>query len=79
MDSSSSCAICSKTVYVIEKVEANTRVYHKTCFKCKENGCHLTIANFHHHNGDLFCPRHVPKLQALVGSSAQSVYSLGRL
>jgi hypothetical protein len=27
------CSICEKRVYVIEKVEANGRMYHQGCFK----------------------------------------------
>ncbi|KAI8880910.1 hypothetical protein K501DRAFT_141012, partial [Backusella circina FSU 941] len=60
------CSICEKKVYVIEKVEANGRIYHKACFKCEDDGCRLTLANFHYHNGGLYCPKHVPKLQAIV-------------
>ncbi|KAI9336589.1 hypothetical protein BD770DRAFT_401616 [Pilaira anomala] len=63
------CPNCSRRVYVIEKVEANGRVYHKHCFKCKEEGCSLTLANFHFHDNELFCPKHVPKLQAIVAPS----------
>lgn len=33
MNTSDSCASCSRKVYVIEKVEANNRIYHKNCFK----------------------------------------------
>ncbi|CAO3664154.1 hypothetical protein CU097_002632 [Rhizopus azygosporus] len=60
------CTNCSRRVYVIEKVEANGRIYHKSCFKCKDEGCRLTIANFHYYGGDLFCPKHVPKFNAIV-------------
>ncbi|CEP18417.1 hypothetical protein [Parasitella parasitica] len=74
MNTSDSCDICARKVYVIEKVEANNRVYHKSCFKCKENGCRLTIANFHYHDGELFCPKHVPKLQAVV--ITQSMFAM---
>ncbi|KAI9491690.1 hypothetical protein BDB00DRAFT_831731 [Zychaea mexicana] len=62
----SDCTICSKTVYVTEKVEANGRRYHKTCFKCSEKGCRLSITNFQSHDGHLFCQKHVPKLQAII-------------
>ncbi|KAI9484244.1 MAG: hypothetical protein EXX96DRAFT_561496 [Benjaminiella poitrasii] len=60
------CTQCSRKVYVIEKIEANGMVYHKSCFKCKENACRLTLANFHYHGNELYCPKHVPKLQAVV-------------
>ncbi|KAI9250203.1 hypothetical protein BDA99DRAFT_523129 [Phascolomyces articulosus] len=63
---SNDCTICLKKVYVTEKIEANGRRYHKTCFKCSEKGCRLTIANFISHDGHLFCQKHVPKLQAII-------------
>ena len=28
------CAVCGKVVYVMERLEADKVVYHKTCFKC---------------------------------------------
>ena len=28
------CAVCQKSVYAMEKLEADKIVYHKTCFKC---------------------------------------------
>ncbi|KAL7321422.1 hypothetical protein PS15m_001185 [Mucor circinelloides] len=84
MNSSDNCASCSRKVYVIEKVEANNRIYHKHCFKCKENGCRLTIANFHYHDGELYCPKHVPKLQAVVMTATKkraqpADFNMGRL
>lgn len=30
------CAVCDKTVYVMEKLEADKKVYHKKCFRCSE-------------------------------------------
>ncbi|OBZ82891.1 LIM domain-containing protein E [Choanephora cucurbitarum] len=63
---SNKCHICSKTVYYSEKIEANNRAYHKLCFKCQDQGCRLTLANFHYHHGNLFCPKHVPKLKAIL-------------
>ena len=28
------CAVCKKTAYVMERLEADKVIYHKTCFKC---------------------------------------------
>ena len=28
------CEVCKKTVYAMERLEADKLVYHKTCFKC---------------------------------------------
>ena len=28
------CEVCKRTVYAMERLEADKLVYHKTCFKC---------------------------------------------
>lgn len=38
---SNKCFVCSKTVYPMEKLEADKHVYHKFCFKCKT--CNRTV------------------------------------
>ncbi|KAG2227816.1 hypothetical protein INT45_002054, partial [Circinella minor] len=63
---SNDCTICLKKVYITEKIEANGRRYHKTCFKCSEKGCRLNITNFQSHDGHLFCQKHVPRLHAII-------------
>lgn len=35
------CAVCSRAVYAMERLEADKVVYHKTCFKCSE--CNKTL------------------------------------
>ena len=35
------CCVCEKTVYAMEKIEADKKVYHKLCFKC--NSCNCTL------------------------------------
>jgi hypothetical protein len=35
------CFICEKTVYAMEKIEADKKVYHKQCFKCTSCNCPL--------------------------------------
>ncbi|CDH48588.1 predicted protein [Lichtheimia corymbifera JMRC:FSU:9682] len=60
------CVICTHKVFVTERIDANGRPYHKTCFKCSEKGCRLTLVNFHSHEGRLYCQKHVPKLQAII-------------
>ena len=35
------CCVCEKTVYAMEKIEADKKVYHKTCFKCTSCNCPL--------------------------------------
>ena len=35
------CCGCDKTVYAMEKIEADKKVYHKLCFKCTTCNCTL--------------------------------------
>jgi hypothetical protein len=35
------CFACEKTVYAMEKIEADKKVYHKLCFKCTSCNCTL--------------------------------------
>jgi hypothetical protein len=35
------CFICEKTVYAMEKIEADKKLYHKQCFKCTSCNCPL--------------------------------------
>ena len=35
------CHLCEKTVYAMEKIEADKKVYHKLCFKCSMCNCTL--------------------------------------
>jgi hypothetical protein len=39
--STEKCCVCEKTVYAMEKIEADKKVYHKTCFKCTTCNCPL--------------------------------------
>jgi hypothetical protein len=35
------CHLCEKTVYIMEKIEADKKLYHKLCFKCTICNCTL--------------------------------------
>jgi hypothetical protein len=35
------CCVCEKTVYAMEKIEADKKIYHKLCFKCTTCNCTL--------------------------------------
>ncbi len=39
--SADKCFTCEKTVYAMEKIEADKKLYHKTCFKCTSCNCPL--------------------------------------
>ena len=39
--SADKCCVCEKTVYAMEKIEADKKIYHKLCFKCTSCNCTL--------------------------------------
>ena len=40
------CDSCSKTVYPMERLSADKKVFHKTCFKCAECKSTLRFVQF---------------------------------
>ncbi|GMR47635.1 hypothetical protein PMAYCL1PPCAC_17830, partial [Pristionchus mayeri] len=52
------CAVCSKTVYPVERVFVNKKLYHKDCFKCENCGKKLTATNYNCHEGSILCKVH---------------------
>ncbi|GMT23583.1 hypothetical protein PFISCL1PPCAC_14880, partial [Pristionchus fissidentatus] len=53
------CAICSKTVYPVERVFVNKKLYHKDCFKCETCNKKLTATNYNCHEGAILCKVHL--------------------
>jgi len=66
------CAVCSKTVYLTEKVVVEdkdaSKVLHKNCLKC----CHcqktLSLGNYASMNGVFYCKPHFKQLFATKGN-----------
>ncbi|XP_034243451.1 LIM and SH3 domain protein Lasp isoform X2 [Thrips palmi] len=58
------CARCEKTVYPIEELKCLDKIWHKTCFKCKECGMALNMRNYKGFNKDPYCEAHIPKAKA---------------
>ncbi|KAF7826042.1 LIM domain-containing protein PLIM2c-like [Senna tora] len=56
------CAVCSKTVYPLEKVSLEGECYHKTCFRCAHAGCPLTHSSYAALDGVLYCRHHFAQL-----------------
>jgi hypothetical protein len=52
------CVICMETVFKIEQVEVENRVYHQKCFKCVKCKRNLNVGNFAFHSGNLYCLVH---------------------
>ena len=51
----SMCVVCSKAVYETEKLVADERVFHKTCFKCEHCKKTLSLGNFASLNEKTYC------------------------
>ena len=58
------CAICGKTAYPLESINAVDRVYHKACFKCDVCKKTLNISTYCGYEGQIYCQLHVPKALA---------------
>eukprot|EP01112_Ceratiomyxa_fruticulosa_P001495 TRINITY_DN1165_c0_g1_i1.p2 TRINITY_DN1165_c0_g1~~TRINITY_DN1165_c0_g1_i1.p2 ORF type:complete len:169 (-),score=53.03 TRINITY_DN1165_c0_g1_i1:172-678(-) len=55
------CAVCNKTAYPLESVNALEKAYHKACFKCAVCGATLNLKNFKGYEGVIYCLTHTPK------------------
>jgi len=66
------CDICSKTVYLNERLSANDRIYHKNCFRCKECKAQLSLGNFSSIKGQVYCKNCFRKV-AIEGNAVNSL------
>lgn len=62
------CCQCEKTVYAMEKIEANKNIYHKSCFKCHTCNCPLKLGNYSSNMQTLYCTHHYHQLFARNGN-----------
>jgi len=62
------CPVCSKPVYEMEKMPADDKVFHKTCFRCKECNNVLSLGNFAAMDGVYYCKPHFKQLFKLKGN-----------
>ncbi|CAF0868949.1 unnamed protein product [Didymodactylos carnosus] len=62
------CFVCNKTVYAMEKVEADKKVYHKACFKCMHCKSVLKPGNFTSLGTKIYCKPHYMQLFAVKGN-----------
>mmetsp|Transcript_25385 Transcript_25385/g.63680 ORF Transcript_25385/g.63680 Transcript_25385/m.63680 type:complete len:104 (-) Transcript_25385:95-406(-) len=67
------CAICEKTVYPLEKVNAAEKAFHKWCFKCTECATTLNLKNFKAVDGQIYCHTHTPVDRASAGVGSQAI------
>ncbi|ELR21906.1 LIM domain containing protein [Acanthamoeba castellanii str. Neff] len=71
MNGNAKCAICAKTVYAMERMDADGMSFHKTCMKCEECNCTLKLGNYASLAGKYYCKTHFKQLFKLKGNYDQ--------
>ena len=71
------CVVCDKSVYEIEKLVADERVFHKTCFKCGHCSKTLSLGNYASINEKTYCKPHFKQLFAEKGGNYGEAFGLG--
>ncbi|KAB1224754.1 Pollen-specific protein SF3 [Morella rubra] len=66
------CMACDKTVYLVDKLAADNRVYHKACFRCHHCRSTLKLSNYCSFEGVLYCRPHYDQLFKRTGSLDKS-------
>ncbi|KAL0368937.1 UNVERIFIED_CONTAM: LIM domain-containing protein WLIM1 [Sesamum calycinum] len=66
------CMACDKTVYLVDKLTADNRIYHKACFRCHHCKGTLKLANYNSFEGVLYCRPHFDQLFKRTGSLDKS-------
>ncbi|KAK8561328.1 hypothetical protein V6N12_048402 [Hibiscus sabdariffa] len=66
------CNACNKTVYLIDKLTADNRVFHKACFRCHHCKGTLKLSNYNSFEGVLYCRPHFDQLLKRTGSLEKS-------
>ena len=62
------CYTCSKTVYAMEKLEADGKVFHKRCFRCTMCNKCMKLGSYASLEGALYCKPHFKQLFKLKGN-----------
>ncbi|PSS26142.1 LIM domain-containing protein [Actinidia chinensis var. chinensis] len=66
------CMACDKTVYLVDRLAADNRIYHKACFRCHHCKGTLKLGNFNSFEGVLYCRPHFDQLFKRTGSLDKS-------
>ncbi|XP_043709116.1 LIM domain-containing protein WLIM1-like [Telopea speciosissima] len=66
------CRACDKTVYLVDKLTADNRIYHKACFRCHHCKGTLKLGNFNSFEGVPYCRPHFDQLFKRTGSLDKS-------
>jgi hypothetical protein len=62
------CVVCGKTVYTMEKMVADGKLFHKNCMKCNHCQKVLGLGNFAALNGKYYCKPHFKQLFQTKGN-----------
>ncbi|KAI8803472.1 hypothetical protein BJ742DRAFT_500840 [Cladochytrium replicatum] len=62
------CTICNKTVYPMDRLNADDKIFHKTCLRCGHCKKVLSLGNYAALNGVFYCKPHFKQLFALKGN-----------
>jgi len=68
---SNKCQVCEKTVYPMEQLVADEKVFHKTCFKCSHCGGGIKLGNYASMGGVFYCKPHFKQLFASKGNYSE--------
>ncbi|KAE8652064.1 hypothetical protein Csa_018727 [Cucumis sativus] len=66
------CMACEKTVYLVDKLTADNRIYHKACFRCHHCKGTLKLSNYNSFEGVLYCRPHFDQIFKRTGSLDKS-------
>jgi len=62
------CLVCEKTVYPMEEMVADGKIFHKTCLRCAHCNNALKLGNYAALGGKYYCKPHFKQLFALKGN-----------
>ncbi|KAJ3682681.1 hypothetical protein LUZ60_012908 [Juncus effusus] len=62
------CKACQKTVYLMDQLNADGVVFHKSCFRCNHCKSTLQLSNYSSMEGVLYCKPHFEQLFKETGS-----------
>ncbi|KAI4336101.1 hypothetical protein L6164_014672 [Bauhinia variegata] len=72
------CKACEKTVYLVDQLTADNKVYHKFCFRCHHCKSTLKLSNYCSFEGVLYCKPHFDQLFKMTGSLDKSFEGIPR-
>ncbi|VFQ99059.1 unnamed protein product [Cuscuta campestris] len=70
---------CEKTVYVVDRLTADNRVYHQSCFRCHHCNATLKLGNYNSFEGVLYCRPHFDQLFKTTGSLDKSFQGIPKI